>query len=208
MNSGGSPSGDSAPPMLPTSKTKNTTAWMRCRRPSLPASNGRMSNIDAPAVPMKLASAAPSASSAVLRTGVPATWPWTQMPPAMVYNANRTTTNGRYSSSNACTTSCSAVAVPNRRTIGARSTAIHAADTFPKWACHHLLLTIGISAMESSKPAKGIPQIRESCAGSKATSDGTTNALGNRRPAPTQGLPALPLLPLPLRLRPFARIGI
>ena len=66
MNSGGSPSGDSAPPTLPTSRMKNTTACARWRRPSLAVSSGRISSIDAPVVPMTLASAAPSASSAVL----------------------------------------------------------------------------------------------------------------------------------------------
>ena len=35
MNSGGSPSGDSAPPILPTRKMKNTTTWTLCSRAAL-----------------------------------------------------------------------------------------------------------------------------------------------------------------------------
>ena len=96
-----------------------------------------MSSIDAPVVPMTLASAAPSPSSAVLRAGVPATWPCTQMPPAIVYNANRNTTNGKYSSSSACTTSCRAVPAPNCNAIGTSRTTTHAADTLPKWSCQN-----------------------------------------------------------------------
>ena len=57
MKSGGSPSGDSAPPTLPTSRMKNTTACTLCRRVSLAVSSGRISSIDAPVVPMTLASA-------------------------------------------------------------------------------------------------------------------------------------------------------
>ena len=60
MNSGGSPSGESAPPTLPTSRMKKTTACTRCVRPSLPASSGRIRSIDAPVVPITLASAAPT----------------------------------------------------------------------------------------------------------------------------------------------------
>ena len=55
MKSGGSPSGDSAPPTLPTSRMKKTTACTRCRRASLAVRSGRISSIDAPVVPMTLA---------------------------------------------------------------------------------------------------------------------------------------------------------
>ena len=55
-NSGGSPSGVSAPPMLPTRKMKKTTTCVRCRRASLARSSGRIISIDAPVVPITLAS--------------------------------------------------------------------------------------------------------------------------------------------------------
>jgi len=108
MNSGGSPSGVSAPPTLPTSTMKNTTEWTTCRRPAFAVSSGRISSIEAPVVPMKLASDAPSASSAVLTAGVPASAPRTQMPPAMLNSANRIATKGMYSATIACSTVCSA----------------------------------------------------------------------------------------------------
>ena len=74
---------------------------------------------------MTLASAAPSASSAVLRSGVPATCPWMQMPPATVYSANSTTTNGTYSRSSACTAWCHASPGPWSAANGTSSAAAH-----------------------------------------------------------------------------------
>ena len=63
-NSGGSPSGVSEPPALETMKMKNTTTWALWRRLSLARISGRISSMDAPVVPMKLASTAPIARMA------------------------------------------------------------------------------------------------------------------------------------------------
>ena len=85
MKSGGSPSGDSAPPTLPTSRMKNTIVCDAM--PALPrcaVMSGRISSIDAPVVPMMLAIAVPSARMPVLSHGVPTNEPRTQMPPAIV----------------------------------------------------------------------------------------------------------------------------
>ena len=71
-NSGGSPSGVSAPPMLATRKMKNTTTCARCLRLSLARSSGRISSIDAPVVPITLASTrAQARAMPVLSAGEP-----------------------------------------------------------------------------------------------------------------------------------------
>ncbi len=60
------------PAPFETMKMKKTTMWtLRCRL-SLARSSGRISSIDAPVVPMKLASSAPMPRNAVLTSGVPA----------------------------------------------------------------------------------------------------------------------------------------
>ena len=64
MNSGGSPSGDSAPPILPTRKMKNTTTWTLCSRAALARMNGRIKIIAAPVVPTALAMSVPNKSVA------------------------------------------------------------------------------------------------------------------------------------------------
>ena len=74
-NSGGSPSGVSEPPMLLTMKMKKITTWALWRRLSLARISGRISSIDAPVVPMKLASSAPTARMPVLSTGEPCRLP-------------------------------------------------------------------------------------------------------------------------------------
>ncbi len=113
MKSGGSPSGDSAPPTLPTSRMKNTTACTRWRRVSLAVRSGRISSMAAPVVPMMLARHAPRARSPVLTAGVPASVPRRQMPPAMVKSANSMARNGTYSSKIAWATLCSISPAPN-----------------------------------------------------------------------------------------------
>ena len=84
MKSGGSPSGDRAPPTLPTSRMKKITECARCRRPSLAAISGRIKSIEAPVVPMTLAIAVPSARIPTLSHGVPENAPRTRMPPEIV----------------------------------------------------------------------------------------------------------------------------
>ena len=56
---GGSPRGVSRPPMLLTAKMKKITVCFTYLRSELARSTGRMSTIEAPMVPMKLASTAP-----------------------------------------------------------------------------------------------------------------------------------------------------
>ena len=69
-NSGGSPSGVSRPPTLLTAKMKKTTVCLACVRSVLARSSGRMSTMEAPMVPMKLASTAPTARKVRLCRGV------------------------------------------------------------------------------------------------------------------------------------------
>ena len=82
MNSGGSPSGDSAPPILPTRKMKNTTTWTLWKRAALARSSGRIRIIAAPVVPITLAISVPNARMTVLTSGVPRSAPVTRTPPA------------------------------------------------------------------------------------------------------------------------------
>jgi hypothetical protein len=81
-NSGGSPSGESAPPILATRKMKKTTTWTLWSRAALARRSGRIRIIAAPVVPTTLAIKVPNASIAVLTSGVPRSSPVTKMPPA------------------------------------------------------------------------------------------------------------------------------
>ena len=76
-NSGGSPSGVSEPPALLTMKMKKTMTCATCLRLSLARISGRISSMDAPVVPMKLASTAPMPMMAVFRPGLPCRLPRT-----------------------------------------------------------------------------------------------------------------------------------
>ena len=60
-NSGGSPSGLSAPPTLATRMMKNTTTWALCSRLALARSSGRIRIMAAPVVPTMLAISVPKA---------------------------------------------------------------------------------------------------------------------------------------------------
>ena len=81
-NSGGSPSGESAPPILATRKMKNTMTWTLCSRAALARMSGRIRIIAAPVVPTTLAMSVPNARIAPLTSGVPRRLPVTRMPPA------------------------------------------------------------------------------------------------------------------------------
>ena len=56
---------------------------------------GRISTIEAPVVPRKLADKVPKASIAVLVAGVPTRFPPTRMPPATTNSANSRMMKGR-----------------------------------------------------------------------------------------------------------------
>ena len=82
MNSGGSPSGDSAPPIFPTRKMKNTTTWTLFSRAALARNNGRIRIMAAPVVPTTLAIKVPNVSNSALTNGVPRKVPSSRIPPA------------------------------------------------------------------------------------------------------------------------------
>ena len=67
----------SEPPALLTMKMKNTTTCATWRRLSLARISGRIISIDAPVVPMKLASTAPTAMIVTLVAGLPCRLPRT-----------------------------------------------------------------------------------------------------------------------------------
>ena len=110
---------------------KNTTTWALCRRSSLARSTGRIITIDAPVVPMKLASAVPMASSAVFAAGAPWMLPRMTMPPATVKSARSSRMKGTYSKSAVWARAPSAVPVPWTKAIGTRTSAAHKAAILP-----------------------------------------------------------------------------
>jgi hypothetical protein len=61
--------GKSAPPILLTRKMKNAIC-IGAIRPRFIAIHGRMSNIDAPIVPIRFANTAPNKRNSVFRTGL------------------------------------------------------------------------------------------------------------------------------------------
>ena len=104
-NSGGSPSGVSAPPMFETRKMKKTTTWAlngpvvvgadhradHDHRRAGGADDGGEQRADGQQEP-------------ALTSGVPWMLPATRMPPAIVNSANSRMMKGRYSSSSVCST--------------------------------------------------------------------------------------------------------
>jgi hypothetical protein len=70
--------------MLLTRKMKKTKVWVLRRRKAFARSTGRISTIEAPVVPMRLAASVPTASSAVLVAGVPTSRPRSSTPPPVV----------------------------------------------------------------------------------------------------------------------------
>jgi hypothetical protein len=111
-NSGGSPNGVSEPPAFETMKMKNTITCTLCRRLSFARISGRISSIEAPVVPMTLASTAPIARIAVFRPGAPCKLPRMWMPPATVKSAVSRMMNGMYSATSACTSCTPASPTP------------------------------------------------------------------------------------------------
>ncbi|MDT4881332.1 hypothetical protein FQZ97_1171840 [compost metagenome] len=91
---------------------KNTTTCARFARLSLARISGRISSIEAPVVPMKLASTAPMARMAVLSPGAPCRLPRMWMPPATVNSAVSRMMKGMYSSTSACTVCAPASGAP------------------------------------------------------------------------------------------------
>ena len=131
-NNGGSPSGVSEPPALETMKMKNTTMCAECLRLSLARISGRIISMEAPVVPITLASTAPSAKMPVLSKGLPCRLPRTKMPPATVYNAVSSRMNGMYSANITCTKLVVIAEIPNSAPKGNKNANDQAADTLPK----------------------------------------------------------------------------
>ena len=93
-NSGGSPSGVSAPPILATRKMKKMITCCLWVRQALARMIGRMSNMAAPVVPTQLASTVPTSNKAVFTMGVPTRRPLSTMPPLMVNRPHKTIMKG------------------------------------------------------------------------------------------------------------------
>ena len=130
-NKGGSPKGVSDPPALETIKMKNTITCALCTRLSLARISGRSINMDAPVVPMKLASTAPMIKIPALSAGVPCRLPRIWMPPATVNSAVNKTMKGMYSASRAWTRLTPAAAPPKLTAKGIKNARAQAAEIFP-----------------------------------------------------------------------------
>lgn len=87
--------------------------------------------MDAPVVPIRLASIAPSASKAVFMTGEPWILPATRMPPAVVKSASSNRMNGTYSRSAVCVSDVAATGAPCVSSSGISTAKPHAAEILP-----------------------------------------------------------------------------
>ena len=166
-NSGGSPSGVSAPPMLLTRKMKKMITWTLCLRSLFARITGRISSIDAPVVPAQLAIIVPPARNAVLLNGEPRKLPAKWMPPATVNSASNRMMNGRYSSSARWRTSNRVNSQPNSSRNGQSTITTQKAETLPKLCSQKCGATSGKTAMESSIPANGTAHSSPSAAPSR-----------------------------------------
>ena len=93
-NSGGSPKGVSAPPILATRKIKNTIVCTVCSLQIFARNTGRIKSIAAPVVPIQDASIVPINISIVLLCGVPGNLPFILIPPDIVYSEISRIING------------------------------------------------------------------------------------------------------------------
>ena len=96
-NSGGSPSGVSEPPMLPTRKMKKTKTCVRCFRSPLARDQRADRRHGGTVVPSRLAANVPRPRRARLVLGVPMRLPEMRIPPATTKSASSSTMKGRYS---------------------------------------------------------------------------------------------------------------
>ena len=92
-----------------------------------------MRSIEAPVVPITLASAVPLASRPVFSSGVPCRLPLIWMPPVAANSAVSRITNGMYSAISVCSTTPAACPGPYSAAKGSRNAAAQAAETLPKW---------------------------------------------------------------------------
>ena len=157
-NSGGSPSGVSEPPALLTMKMKKTTTCATCLRLSLARISGRISSIDAPVVPMKLASTAPMAMKRDVQRR------------AAVQVAAHVDAAGRREQRDqqdderhvfgdaACGPArAPRPPAPNASANGSRKASAQPSAILPKWWCQSCGASSGSRAIDSSMPANGTP---------------------------------------------------
>ena len=93
---------------------------------------GRISTIEAPVVPTKLADKVPAASIAVLVPGVPTKFPLIRMPPATTNSANAIRMNGTYSRSTVCKSAAMVGGNPKTNAAGTSSASAQKKATLPK----------------------------------------------------------------------------
>ena len=160
-NSGGSPSGVSEPPMLPTRKMKKTKTWVRCRRSPLARINGRISSMAAPVVPSRLA---PQRTEAEQRQiGVRRPDEVAADADAARHDEQRQQQHdeGQVFVRQSGEQGRSGLVGPARRPRRAgRKAAPRPAVTLGKCRSHQCRRTSGIRAIDSRSPAKGRPQAR------------------------------------------------
>ena len=111
-NNGGSPNGVKEPPIFATKNIKNTNICTFFFRHLFALINGRISNIDAPVVPIQEAIPVPMSKNITFNLGEPTNDPFSLIPPEIVNNANNNIMNGIYSNKTTCRSSVKAISVP------------------------------------------------------------------------------------------------
>ena len=145
MNSGGSPSGVSMPPLLATIRIVKTTVCTLILRSWLMFSSGRINSIAAPVVPMKDAITAPIAKTMVLFFGVARMSPFRKSPPETTKSANSSMMNCAYSTS-AWPTRAQLRTNPTHKAVGIPSMS---ATPSTKRQSSHLWAVAGMSGIKA-----------------------------------------------------------
>src|SRR5205814_569368 len=152
---GGSPMGVSSPPQFATRKMKKTTMCTVRRRLLLARSTGRIKRTEAPVVPRRFASTAPSPSIPVFTSGVPESDPCTWIPPLITNRAPMTTMNPTYSWSFSANTARpgSPSAIPRCHRTGSETATARIVLLW--FGCHQRGATSGRSAIAASSATNG-----------------------------------------------------
>ena len=154
-NNGGSPNGVKEPPIFATKNIKNTNICTFFFRHLFALINGRISNIDAPVVPIHEAIAVPINKNNVFNFGEPTREPFNLIPPEIVNNTSNNIINGIYSSSRTCKSSLKAISAPYENQNGRKNRVTQKADIFPKLYSQKWGLIKGSIAIDNKIPTNG-----------------------------------------------------
>ena len=155
MNSGGSPSGVSMPPLLAITRIAKITVCTLCLRSSLMLSSGRISSIAAPVVPMKDATTPPIAITIMLLRGVARMSPARKSPPDTTKSAKSSRMNCTYSKT-ACPTRAGLSTIAHQMATGMPRPSAMISWNFQSSQRCAVAGISGSNAMQSSMITNGI----------------------------------------------------